>query len=120
MSYIEWTSVHAPAANTKATVTKAAVSNAIHVVSGFTATFVAGAAAPTAVTVTVSLLDGATTIWTGGMSLPATAGASAVPIIVTGIDLPGTINQNMKLEFSAAGGANTVEAVTLMGYSIVT
>ncbi len=119
MSY--WSVTHGPAANTKATIAKAAVTNLTHVVTGFTATLVTGASAPTAITVTFSVYDGTsagTAKITMGMSAPATAGV-ANTIVVTGINIPMTKGNAATIEFSAAGGANTVEAVSLQGYSVV-
>lgn len=118
----QWSVVHAPAANTQATISKAAGAAGVrHVCTGISATFVAGATAPVAVQVTVNVRDGATgagtIIWTGVLSLPATAGSSAFPIHLSGLNLVGTAATAMTIEFSAAGGANTVEAVALQGYS---
>lgn len=118
----QWSVVHAPAANTQATASRAAKAGFRHVAQTVTATLVAGASAPTAVQVTVNLRDGATgagtVIWSGVMSVPATAGQSSQPLVLSGLNLVGSVNTAMTLEFSAAGGANTVEAVTLTGYDI--
>lgn len=116
-----WSVVHAPAANTQATASKAAGgANVRHICTGILATFVAGAVAPTAVQVTVVVRDGATgsgtIIWTGVMALPAVAGQSAAPIMHDDLTLVGTLNTAMTVEFIAAGGANTVEAVSIQGY----
>jgi len=114
-----WTAVHEPAANAQATITRAAAGVGIrNVCTGFSISFVAGATAPTAVTVAVRLRDGATgagaILWAGIMSLPATAGARS-EIHRSGLWIEGSTNTQMTLEFSAAGGANTTEAVTLEG-----
>jgi len=110
-------SQHAPAANTKATITRAAAgAGKRNVCTGLTVTFCAGATAPTAVQVSVALIDGAsggtTYLWGPHViSLPATAGAMN-GIARDGLYIPGTANTAMTLEFSAAGGANTIEAVS--------
>lgn len=118
-----WTLVSAPAANTQATVTKAAGGAGIrHVCTAITATLVAGTTAPAAAQVTVNLRDGATgagnVLWTGQMALTATAGTQATPLQISGLNILGSANTPMTLEFSAAGGANTLESVSLQGYDL--
>lgn len=120
-----WTKTHAPAANTQATASKAAAGAGIrNVCTGILVTLVAGSTAPAAVQVTVNLRDGATgagtVLWSAVMSLPATAGGSAAPIALSGLWIEGTENTAMTLEFSAAGGANTVEAVAMQGDTVTT
>jgi hypothetical protein len=110
---------HVPAANTQATRNQAAAGAGLkNVCTGIHATFSANATAPTAVQVYVYLRDGAsgsgTILWAATLSLPATAGAST-GISITGLWIPGSANTSMTLEFSAAGGANTLEVVTLTG-----
>lgn len=109
--------IHAPAANTVATATKAAAgARKRNVCTGITVMLVAGATAPAAIQVTVNLIDGASGgtayLWRAVLSLPATAGQSA-GITRTDLWIPGGLNTDMTLEFSAAGGANTVESVSL-------
>ncbi len=113
-----WQVSHAPAANTTATATKAAVAGHQHVVSGFTVSLCAQAAAPAAVQLTVSLVSGSTTLW-GPMpiSLPGVAGAMAL-ISVSNKRFVGQQNEAMTLAFSAGGGANTIEGVAMDGFSI--
>lgn len=117
-----WSIIHAPAANAQATASKAAGAAGVrHVCTAISATFVASTTAPAAVQVTVNVRDGATgagtVIWTAVMSLPATGGASAAPVQLAGLNIVGSAATAMTIEFSAAGGANTVEAVSLSGYS---
>lgn len=117
-----WTAIHLPAANTQATITRAAAGAGIrNVCTGLTVIFAAGATAPTAINVAVNLIDGAsgggTYLWRATLSLPATAGA------VNGIArqplwIPGTANTAMTLEFSVAGGANTIESVSMEGSTV--
>lgn len=116
----KWTINHTPAAGAQATISRAAAgANKKHHAKGLIATFVAGAAAPTAKTLLVNLRAGATGAGTilasWGMSIPATAGAACPPVCLGEVDIPGEDNAAMTLEFAEAGGANTVEAVTLIG-----
>lgn len=119
------TAVHNPAtANVQATVTvPAGTSGTRHVCTGVAATLAAGGAAPAAVNVQLHLRDGASgagTIlrsWT--LSLPAVAGEMAPPILEPDLWIEGTPNTAMTIEFSAAAGANTFEAVS-MTYAEVT
>ena len=111
-------SQHNPAANTKATITRAAGATGVrNVCVGFTVSIAATATAPTAVQLTVALIDGAsggtTYLWGPTViSLPATAGATTAFVVGTCWKMGGLAKQ-MTLEFSAAGGANTLESVSL-------
>jgi hypothetical protein len=117
-----WTVVSNPGVNAQATASKAAVAGIRHICTGITASLSAGSTAPAAVEVSINLRDGATgagsVVWTGVMSLPATAGASAAPVQLSGLQIIGSVNTAMTLEFSAAGGANTFEAVSLQGFDM--
>ena len=117
-----WSAHHVPAANTQATITKASAGAGVkNVCTWLTVKLVAGATAPTAVNVSVSLIDGATGgttyLWRATISLPATGGADN-GIALSGLWLPGTAATGMTLEFSAAGGANTVESVSMGGTTV--
>jgi hypothetical protein len=114
-----WDAQHVPAANTQATITQAAAGGGIkNVCIGFTVTLASTGSAPTAIQLVVNLIDGAsgggTYLWRSVIALPAVAGAM-VSIVRSGIWIPGTANTQMTLEFSAAGGANTIESVTMEG-----
>lgn len=115
-----WSIYHEPAANTQATITRAAVGAVYHVCTGITATFAATGIA-TAASVYVRLRDGAsgggTILWTGAIAVTAVAGDSKA-IALSGLWLKGSVNSAMTLEFSVAGGANTVETVTLTGQDV--
>ena len=118
----DFTAVHTPAANTQATATKAAGGAGVrNVCTGITVVFGADATAPTAISLTVALRDGATgagtILWQARISLPAVAGAMS-GIALSGLHIRGTANTAMTLEFSAAGGANTLQSVTLLGHTI--
>ena len=115
-----WTAPNLPAVNTQATITQAARPGYRHVATGIYAQLVAGTAAPAAVQLSVVLRDGATgtgaVLWAGVVALPATAGAAAPSVQIPDLYIKGTPGNAMTLEFSAAGGANTFESVTLTGY----
>lgn len=116
-----WTITNDPAVNTAATVSRAAgTGGAIHVADCATATFVANTTAPAAAVVTVVIRDGATgagtIVWSADMALTATAGVAATPVQLCGLNINGTANTAMTVEFTAAGGANTFETVGLTGY----
>jgi hypothetical protein len=116
-----WAAGHEPAVNTKATVTIAAPGAGKRlVVTGLTAT-IAADAAPAAVKVSVRLIEDAA--GTPTVRLPMVLGLQAVAGAMAGGTRPCFIvalaqNTSMTLEFSAAGGANTYEAVALEGYTI--
>lgn len=112
-----WTEISNPAANVLATITHAAgAGGEVHVCTGITATLAAGATA--SAIVNVFLRDGLTTagtiLWTGVMAVLA---GDSKDISLSGLSIPGTADTAMTLEFSGAGGATTVENVTLTGYT---
>jgi hypothetical protein len=117
-----WDAQHVPAANTQATISQAAAAAGIrNVCTGFTVTLAAQTTAPAAVQLTVAVIDGAsggtTYLWRSVVSLPATAGA-IVAFVRSNIWLVGTAATAMTVEFSAAGGANTIESVTMEGTTV--
>lgn len=117
-----WDVQSAPAANTVATVSQASAGAGVrNVCVGFTVTLCATAVAPAAIQLYVMIVDGATTgttyLWRTAISLPATAGA-ITSFVRSGIWLPGTAATAMTIEFSAAGGANTIESVTMEGTTV--
>lgn len=115
-----WATNHAPAANTKATITRAAAGGGIsNICTGFTVALCAVASAPAAVQITVALIDGAsggsTYLWGPTViSLPAVAGAMSAFAFGSRWD-QGSTNTQLTLEFSAAGGANTIQSVSMKG-----
>ena len=117
-----WDAQHVPAANTQATATRASAGSGVrNVCQGFTVTLAATASAPAAVNITVAVIDGSTGgttyLWRTTISLPATAGAIS-SFVRSGIWLVGSAATAMTIEFSAAGGANTIESVTMEGTTI--
>lgn len=118
----DWSVISVPIANTQATASKGAGGAGVrHVCTSITAILAADTTAPGAASVIVNLIDGASGggvyLWRGRLALPATAGETR-EIVISGLNIFGTANTAMTLEFSAAGGANTFESVTLTGYSV--
>jgi hypothetical protein len=117
----EWAVTHTPAANTQATISRAAVNGSRHVCRSISATLI-GLAAAVEATVLVNLRDGATgagTILQSWRLLVVGGAGSETGIALTGLNLVGSDNTAMTLEFAAAGGANTFETVALSGYDAV-
>lgn len=120
----EWGVQDHPAVNTQATISKAAGGAAVrHVCTSITAVLAGGATASTAAAPpTVILYDGAgggvgTQVWKSYINIPAVAGECRV-ITLGGINLVGSLNTAMTLEFTATGGANTYESVSMTGYDV--
>lgn len=114
-----WNISHEPAANTQATISRAAAGAGVtNVCRGLTVTFASQAAAPTAIQLAVRVRDGATgagtVLWASVLAVPATAGIVA-GITRSGLWIQGTANTAMTLEFSVAGGANTIQTVSMEG-----
>ena len=117
-----WYIQHAPAANTQATISKAAGAAGVkHVATGFSWSLSSGAGAPTPELITITIRDGATgagtVMWTETVSLPATAGSSARGG-QSGLWLVGTAATALTIETDSAPGANVVANVSLQGVSI--
>lgn len=112
----EWAINSAPAANTTATVSKAAVAGKRHVCKGFSVSInaVAAIAAP----ITVVLRDGAsgagTILWQDKLMAPA---GTTARIDRNDLNIIGSINTAMTIEFSAAPGATNFEVVNMNGYT---
>ncbi len=118
----EWSINHTPAANTQATITRAAGAAGVrHVCRSISATLI-GLAAAAEATVLVNLRDGATgagTILRSWRLLVVGGTASEVGIEIAGLNILGSAATAMTIEFAAAGGANTFETVALSGYDTV-
>lgn len=118
----DWAASHAPAANTQATASKAAGGAGVrHVCTSISARIVGGTTAPSATTATLNLRDGATGAGTILMSWTLSlAGAIAAQdeVVLSGLNIVGSANTAMTLEFAAASGANTLQSVNLSGYSV--
>lgn len=112
--------VSTPAVSTLGSASIAAEAGVRHVAD--CATFSAGSTtAPVLTKLTVSLRDGATgagtiiTSWT--VVIPAGTGQNVAPYAVCGLNLAGTTNTAMTLEFSALL-TNLFEDVTLTGFNV--
>lgn len=116
-----WQVSHEPAANTVATITKAAGATGVrHVATGFVVSLAAGATAATGV-VRWRLRDGASgagTVLSAGVLNAAINVAVVVPR--ENLAIEGSPATAMTLEFDVAPGAANFESVTLEGYDEVT
>jgi len=118
----EWSINHTPAANTQATITRAAGAAGVrHVCRSITVTLI-GLAAAAEATVLVNLRDGATgagtILWSARLLVQGTVGRQET-ITLSNLNYFGTAATAMTLEFAAAGGANTFETVAVSGYDTI-
>lgn len=114
-----WSVTHTPATNTQATASRAAGGGTVrHVATSVTACFATDTAVG-AGPFNANLRDGATgagtVLRTWIFNFPVAEQGGCVDL--SGLNMTGSANTAMTLEFTAAGGANTVESVTLTGYS---
>lgn len=112
----QWSHSHVPSTATKATYEKAAGGAGVrHVCTAITATIAADSTAQTPLKIT--LYDGTsagTVLWSASVSAAAnTVGGVAI----TGLNIVGSANTKMTLEFSAAGVTGSQQIVSLTGYS---
>lgn len=118
-----WSAIHVPATATQATATQAAGAAGVrHICTGITAVLTSGALALAAgAPLIVSVIDGASGgtnyLWRAYINIPAVAGQDST-IALSGLSLVGSAATAMTLEFSAAGGANSYQSVTLTGYDV--
>jgi hypothetical protein len=110
-----------PSAGVQASASKAAGTNGVTHVADCV-TFSAGSTtAPALTSLTMNLRDGAsaagTLIWSQEIVIPAATGQNVAPFSFCGLNLIGSANTAMTLEFSA-GLANLIETVTLTGYDV--
>lgn len=115
-----WTEISNPAAGSQATASIAAESAVRHVADCIS--FSAGSTtAPALTALTVNLRDGATgagtVIWTKQVIVPNSTGQNVTPFAFCGLNLVGTTNTAMTLEFSASL-ANLIEEVSLSGFNV--
>lgn len=113
----QWSINHTPVANTQATISRAAAAGQRHVCKSITATLI-GLAASAEATVLVNLRDGATgagtILWSTRLLVVGGTG-SQTGVSLSDLNIVGSVNTAMTLEFAAAGGASTFEAVALTG-----
>jgi hypothetical protein len=111
----EWAIQHQPAAATQATITRAAGGAGVrHVCRSITVSLLAVAAQGQII---VNLRDGGTgagtILWSAGFVLAA---GSSDRIALSGLNIVGTANTAMTLEFAAAPAATNFAQVALSGY----
>lgn len=115
-----WQVQHTPAANTQATISQAAGAAGVkNVCTSITVTFSGNASSAAAVGTVFNLRDGVsgagTILWSGTIWITATAGDSeSITLGPIWIEGP-TAATAMTLEAAAAGGANTVQSVSMTG-----
>ena len=109
-----WAVTNSPAAGSQATVAQAATPGRRHICTGFLATYGA-IVAPSASLLTVQILDGGTVIWSGLIVAPAAVGSGQ--IVQNGLNLQGTSNTAMTIQFTA-GVASISESVAMQGYDL--
>jgi len=115
----EWPLNAAPAANTVASVTKAAGGAGVrHVLKSISAA-VGAVAVPAATISTLQVRDGASgvgpVIWQTYIGVEAVAGKSN-PRDIVGLNIVGSANTAMTVEFAAASGANTFQSISATGF----
>jgi len=118
----EWSATSNPGVNAQASASKAAGGAGVrHVCRSISFSVASDGTAPTAVQLVVNLRDGATgagTVlqsWT--VAIPASAGAFNA-FHVGGLNLVGSANTAMTLEFASAGGAHVYEACNIAGFDV--
>lgn len=114
----EWSLPHTPAVGVRATITRAAGGAGVrHVCRSISATLSVALADVAVAGVLVNLRDGATgagtILWSGRLAVVAAGGL--VTVEKEGLNIAGSLNTAMTLEFAAAPGAASFETVTLGG-----
>lgn len=115
-----WRVLSNPAAGSQATASIAAEANVRHIVDciAFSA---AATTAPALTRLDINVRDGATgagtIIWTYTVAVAAATGTLVAPVNFCGLNLTGTTNTAMTLEFSASL-ANLIENVSMSGFNV--
>lgn len=120
-----WAIQHQPAANTQATITRAAGGAGFQHVATSIAATLATVTADLSANVLVNLRDGAsgagTILWSARLvvdtNVATVAGQPIAGIALSGLNIPGSDDTAMTLEFSAGPGANIFETVALTGFT---
>lgn len=114
----QWSVQHTPAAATQATITKAAVAGSRHVCDSICVTLAASGTAQTPIQAV--LRDGASGVgailWSAKLAAPVNGHAK---IELNSLSIPGTSGAAMTLEFTAAGVAASEQAVSMVGYDLI-
>lgn len=115
-----WAVLSNPAAGVQASATIAAEASVRHAVD-CVAFSGASVVAPVLTAMTIDVRDGAsgagTIIWTYQLAVSNATGQNILPFTACGLNLVGTTNTAMTLEFSI-GLANLVEAVSISGFNV--
>lgn len=115
----EFSITHSPAANTQATITKAAGGAAVRNVCRALSFTIANDAGAKSGVIQVNLRDGGTGAGTILKSWRLIVPAGDVRgVALPGCEIPGTANTAMTLETSAAPGASVTADVNFEGYQI--
>jgi hypothetical protein len=119
----QWAVSHVPGATAQATIAKAAVAGTRHVCTAIIVTLTATGSAPAAAVLGWTLRDGATGAGTillaGRIAIEAVAGYNVPPVLLSGLNIVGSVNTAMTLEFDSGAGNNTTEAVAMAGYDVI-
>jgi hypothetical protein len=113
----QWSINSTPAVGVQASVSRGAVASTRHVCTGFGFGF-SSAVAVAATTIVINLRDGATGVGPILKSWEFSLPAAVIPnfaIEVSGVNIPGSVNTAMTMEFSALL-ANLLEFTNLAGY----
>jgi hypothetical protein len=114
-----WSAVSAPAVSTLASASRAAGGVGVRHIAQCVHFSAAATTAPVLTRLTVILRDGATgagaILWQATVAVPAATGQSIQPHSICGLNVPGSMNTAMTLEFSALL-TNLFENVALTGY----
>lgn len=119
----DWVVTHAPAASNQASASKAAgVGGVRHVCTSVSFNLTQTSTGGTPFTGVVNLRDGATgagsVLATWSIAVP-TAACSNSNFSLSSLNIIGTADTAMTLEFTAGGGAQTVESCTITGYDVI-
>lgn len=116
-----WSVVSNPAVSNQATASKAAGGTTVRHIADCVSFSAASTTAPAATALTINLRDGATgagtIIWTYQVVVTAATGQNVVPHSICGLNLVGSANTAMTLEFSALL-TNLIESVSVSGYDV--
>jgi hypothetical protein len=116
-----WSIYNLATVSSQATVSQAAVSGVKHVADCITFAASAGTAIASATSADIVLRDGpsvtGTPVWSVNFGVPATTGNFAGPLAFCGLNIVGSTNTAMTIEF-AAGVTNMWQSVGLTGYDI--
>lgn len=115
-----WSVTHSPAANNQATATKAGGGGTVrHVATSITVCTIdtAGTGSATIAHLRDGGTGAGTVMRTWYMTTQSVTGIGQGCYNLSGLNMSGSANTAMTLEFTAAGGANVLESVTVTGYS---